>query len=475
MPLTEWLRQLQQTQVEARQWEYCPLVKIKQWSEAPQTQALFESLLTFENRPTSSAPTLHSFSLAIENVHHVNQNHYPLTIIANPAGVLTLQAIYQTSRYDKETISGMLDHMVLALTDMIDASQVDVAKIGTPAPVRSGGPRKTKPKPIALNHERMVEKRFFNDQQTLPLILSPTVMDLDPVNWVVLNQDYLKSALQQYGAILFRNFGLRQVSDFERFSRAICPDLFSNYGDLPREGESGNIYQSTPYPADQAILFHNEGSHLDQWPLKQMFFCVTAADRGGETPLVDCRAIYRNLDSQVLRQFIEKKLIYLRNFIDGFDVGWREFFKTSEKAVVEDLCRRAKMDFEWKENGLRTRRLCQAVARHPETGEMSFFNQIQLHHVSCLDAKARDDILRLFREEDYPRHVSFGDGARIENSVIEMIRDLYQQTAVAFPWMKGDALLLDNMLVAHGRSPFSGERKIVVAMGEMVRADESAV
>jgi alpha-ketoglutarate-dependent taurine dioxygenase len=29
----------------------------------------------------------------------------------------------------------------------------------------------------------------------------------------------------------------------------------------------------------------------------------------------------------------------------------------------------------------------------------------------------------------------------------------------------GDVLLCDNFLVMHGRQPFSGDRKIVVAMG----------
>lgn len=28
--------------------------------------------------------------------------------------------------------------------------------------------------------------------------------------------------------------------------------------------------------------------------------------------------------------------------------------------------------------------------------------------------------------------------------------------------------MLDNMLTAHGRNPFAGPRKIVVAMGEMI-------
>jgi hypothetical protein len=32
--------------------------------------------------------------------------------------------------------------------------------------------------------------------------------------------------------------------------------------------------------------------------------------------------------------------------------------------------------------------------------------------------------------------------------------------------------MLDNMLVAHARKPYRGPRKIVVAMGEMIRASD---
>jgi alpha-ketoglutarate-dependent taurine dioxygenase len=35
---------------------------------------------------------------------------------------------------------------------------------------------------------------------------------------------------------------------------------------------------------------------------------------------------------------------------------------------------------------------------------------------------------------------------------------------VANAWEKGDVLLLDNMLMSHGRSSFTGERKILVSM-----------
>jgi hypothetical protein len=104
---------------------------------------------------------------------------------------------------------------------------------------------------------------------------------------------------------------------------------------------------------------------------------------------------------------------------------------------------------------------------------MVFFNQIQLHHVSCLDPDTRAHISALFEEEDFPRNVYYGDGSPIEDSLVAEIRDLYWRTSVAFPWQEGDVLMLDNMLTAHARNPFAGERKIVVAMGEMVGQEDS--
>jgi alpha-ketoglutarate-dependent taurine dioxygenase len=108
---------------------------------------------------------------------------------------------------------------------------------------------------------------------------------------------------------------------------------------------------------------------------------------------------------------------------------------------------------------------------HPQTGELVFFNQIQLHHISFLEASARQAVLSLFDEKDYPRNVYYGDGTPIEPEVIDAITQTYEQTAVSFPWQPGDILMLDNMLTAHARKPYVGPRKIAVAMGEMFYGD----
>jgi hypothetical protein len=90
-----------------------------------------------------------------------------------------------------------------------------------------------------------------------------------------------------------------------------------------------------------------------------------------------------------------------------------------------------------------------------------------LHHIYWLEPDVREDLLSMFGAESMPRHVYYGDGTPIEDDVMQRIGELYEECAVRFDWQKGDAILLDNMLVAHARDPFEGPRKIVVAMGDM--------
>jgi len=80
--------------------------------------------------------------------------------------------------------------------------------------------------------------------------------------------------------------------------------------------------------------------------------------------------------------------------------------------------------------------------------------------------------LSLFGDKQLPRNVCYGDGTPIEDDVISEINQVYQQSKTSFPWQQQDILMLDNMLAAHGRYPYIGERKIVVAMAEMIQSKD---
>ncbi|MDJ0842246.1 MAG: TauD/TfdA family dioxygenase [Acidobacteriota bacterium] len=325
---------------------------------------------------------------------------------------------------------------------------------------------------ILKNDAELVSKTYIEADKHFPLVIKPNQSDVDLAAWAGANVDMLEAELLNHGAVLLRGFGVASTGQFSKFANAVC-ELYGEYGDLPPENPEQKVYQSTPYRADKMILFHNESSHMHQWPSRQFFYCVTAAEEGGETPLVDCRKLYRALPAELAKLFEEKGLLYVRNFIPGLDVSWQNFFKTENRAEVETYCRNAGIHFEWQDRGgLKTMQKAPAVITHPQTGEKCFFNQIQLHHVSYLDKRVRAALTRVYGEEGLPRNVFLGDGSPLTDDIMETVNRLYDTHAAAYAWEVGDVIMLDNMLVAHARNPFKGPRKITVAMGKLVQAGD---
>jgi len=324
-------------------------------------------------------------------------------------------------------------------------------------------------KAVDLASFNPVRERLMGPDESLPLVMEPATDQVDLADWARNNREYIAGKLHTHGGILFRGFNLKTAQDFERVVAAIYNEIYSEYGDLPREGVGGKIYTSTPYPEDKCILFHNESSHMNQWPTRISFFCVIAAKEGGRSPIVDCRKVYQQLDPGVRNKFENAGLMYVRNFSDGLDVTWQHFFQTDDRSAVEDACNKQGFIAEWvgKDN-LRVKQHCRAVLRHPVTGELSFFNQVQLHHVHCLDPAVRKSVLSIFKREDLPRHVYYGDGSEIDDAVMDHVGEIYENNAVRFTWREGDMVTLDNMLTAHGRDSYVAPRKIVVALGDLI-------
>ncbi len=327
----------------------------------------------------------------------------------------------------------------------------------------------TRRQAVKLSSTELVKVELLQPEQPLPLVIQPVVEGINLVTWAANNRDAIATWLLQQGGLLFRNFGIREVVQFEQFIQTLSGTLLDySYRSTPRSQVSGKIYTSTEYPANQSIPLHNEMAYSLSWPMKIWFCCLKSAQQGGETPIVDSRKIFQQIDPKIKDKFIKRKVMYVRNYSDNLDLSWENVFQTKNKLEVENYCRSAGIEFEWKDDGkhLRTRQVCQAVATHPKTGEIVWFNQAHLFHVSSLNSEVRQTLLSTVKEEDLPRNAYYGDGSPIEDSVLDEIREIYQQEAVIFPWLEGDVLMLDNMLTAHGRKPFIGSRKVVVGMAE---------
>lgn len=303
----------------------------------------------------------------------------------------------------------------------------------------------------------------------LPLVLSPAVESVNLSHWAAENRQQVERDLLIHGGLLFRGFAIEGVAEFEKFALAISSELLDyRERSSPRSEVTRGVYTSTDYPADQSIHFHNEQSYTHSWPMKLYFFCVKSADEGGATPIADGRKVLQRLDPRLRQRFLDKRVMYVRNYGDGMGLDWQTTFQTNSKAAVEEYCRKNSIAFEWKGGErLRTRQLFDTIVTHPKTGEQLWFEHTAFFHVSSLEPNVRDALRAEFKEEDLPFNTYYGDGSAIEDSVLGEIREAYRQTAVRFDWREGDILLIDNMLTSHAREPFSGPRKIVVAMAEL--------
>ncbi|MEK8169678.1 TauD/TfdA family dioxygenase [Streptomyces sp. M19] len=146
-------------------------------------------------------------------------------------------------------------------------------------------------------------------------------------------------------------------------------------------------------------------------------------------------------------------------------MGWREAFQTEHRAQVERHCRERGIATAWRGGGrLRTSQVLPAVAVHPGTREPVWFNHAVFFHVTSLPAEISTALRAQFAEPDLPVNTSYGDGEPIPDEVLDHLRGAYAAERIAVPWQAGDVLLVDNLLAAHGRQPYTGDRRVVVAM-----------
>src|SRR6185503_296424 len=322
---------------------------------------------------------------------------------------------------------------------------------------------------VTLSEGVLVMMGYLEPDQRLPLVIQPAVNDVNLLEWAAHSRQFVLMQLLAHGAILFRGFKITAVTDFEKFIIATSGPLIKyTYHSTPRTQVSGNIYTSTEYPANQTIPLHNEMSYASNWPMRIAFCCLKTAAEGGETPIADSAKVFKRIRPEIRELFMKKNVMYVRNYGDGIDIPWQKVFGTTDKSDVEAYCHEVGMKFEWKSgNRLRTRQQCQAVPTHPRTGEMVWFNHAHLFHISNVEPTVREALMAEFRDEDLPRNAYYGDGSAIELSVLSDIHAVYREAAESFPWQEGDILMLDNFLATHGREPFVGPRKIVVAMAEL--------
>nr|QEO74373.1 condensation domain-containing protein [uncultured bacterium] len=118
--LVPWLQALQTQLVELRHYEYTPLVQIQGWSDVPRGTPLFESTFAFENYPADAwGASQAEEELKVRSTSLFERTSYPISVMAFPTRPMTLRILYETSRFDADTVSRILTHFETTLDTIV--------------------------------------------------------------------------------------------------------------------------------------------------------------------------------------------------------------------------------------------------------------------------------------------------------------------------------------------------------------------
>jgi hypothetical protein len=307
------------------------------------------------------------------------------------------------------------------------------------------------------------------DESWKPLEISPDDVDIPPGPaglWQALDRLDVDGLLAGVMAMVFRGFGVTTDDLPEVIDRLVPQRKAYVHGNSPRSKVGSNLYTSTEYPPAYDISLHNELSYARTPPKRLMFFCASPPDSGGATPVVSGARWLAAIDPDVRAAFAGG-VCYRQNLHDGYGFGrsWQQTFETSDRAEVDAYLADADVEWSWHDGTLRISQVRPATTRHEATGAEVWFNQADQWHTAGLPADTRAAITEIFPDEELPTSAEFADGGAIPPEYIAHIREAAWHNAVDVEWpAAGDILLVDNVLVGHGRRAFTGQRSILVAM-----------
>ena len=279
------------------------------------------------------------------------------------------------------------------------------------------------------------------------------------------------------GALLMRDTGLSSPHEFAAFLQAIDFHPHSYVGGTtPRTEYAAGVYSATDLPPDRCILLHQEMAYLDEVPDYVAFYCQEPAEHGQKTNLIgDMRIFTEGLPAHFTRRFhgrrarLRRRLPPARasNGVYTDKKSWQESLGTADRREAERIARQRGWELAWTDD--EWLEITQEPARffrsHPIHGELWCTQALTFQPESLRLAAERDG-----RQADAERMAHtmaiMEDGTSI---TVEECRAWFRMVCeleTPYALGRGDVIILDNMLTAHGRSTFTGSRRLFAALGD---------
>ena len=301
----------------------------------------------------------------------------------------------------------------------------------------------------------------------------------------------ITNTLNDRGAVLVRELGVDSLQQAEDLLIRLGIEFDNHYvgGASPRSRLSDYFFTSTETPAPYVISYHTEMCYLPERPGKIFFYCITAPEKYGETPVFDCQQIWMLLPSPLKQKIEQLGLIYQRYFVAkksrvlNVYKTWVDAFNVADRQQAEAVLENNNLQFEWQADGsLITYSKMPGVIKHPISGEKCLSLTLYNSESASYDLKKFSNRINpvsrfflsafmrlLYSQKNVFMRTLWGDGSEISAEETRQIIDTAWQASTLFKWQQHDLLLLDNIRYGHGRLNVKKPRKIAAALGDVYK------
>jgi alpha-ketoglutarate-dependent taurine dioxygenase len=287
-------------------------------------------------------------------------------------------------------------------------------------------------------------------------------------DWIKANLSELEAKLGESGAILFRGFPVDSAESFDEFSNSFDYPNFTykeSLSNAVRINFTERVFTANEAPKDVEIFLHHEMAQTPISPSKLFFFCKSAAEEGGATPLCRSDMLFEDLAKQMpalAANFVSKGLKYTTQMPaeddpnSGQGRSWKSTLSVQNAAQAEHKLADLDYSWEWLADGsLRATTPVLPAVIDIGNEKKVFYNQLIAAFMGWKGVR-----------ENPSSAITFGDGSDIPIEGLLLAVKLSEKFTFDLPWQDGDVALVDNYMAMHGRRPFSGERKrqVLVAL-----------
>ncbi len=290
-------------------------------------------------------------------------------------------------------------------------------------------------------------------------------------DWLANSATSIRQCVLSDGAVLIRGLPLTGPSEvtLARASLGIRP--FRSKERFAHRKEENGAVSPICWPEERELCPYQEEAFSVVIPGVVLTGCIRPPDRGGEARLSDARRLSRHLPPALCERIRTHGWGMTRVFYPHFGLSWQDAFDCRDQEALSSIFARAEIACEWLDDGtLRTSRWRPAFHMHPVTGEECWFNQLAFLNQGSLEPRDRE-LLSLAFGDDLPVDTLLGDGQPLSAPDLLAIHHAYDATTTRLTWQTGDLLIVDNILTAQGRGPFTGCAEHWIAFGESLPGD----